>query len=110
MFGRKFRPALIDATRIRDGRLVYIKRVRSGGDELAIARFFSESPQCNDPANHCVPILEVFADFWEPETSFIVMPYLRPFDDPPFGAIGEVIDFMSQILQVSCATVRFYSR
>lgn len=30
----------------------------------------------------------------------MIMPYLRPFDDPEFGAIGEVVDFVKQTLEV----------
>jgi hypothetical protein len=28
------------------------------------------------------------------------MPLLRPFDDPEFGAVGEVVDFVTQMLEV----------
>ncbi len=31
----------------------------------------------------------------------LVTPYLRPFDDPAFGAVGEVVDFIQQTLKVS---------
>lgn len=30
----------------------------------------------------------------------MVMPYVRPFNDPDFGAIGEVVDFIAQTLEV----------
>lgn len=53
-----------------------------------------------DPRNHCVPILDHFPDDKEPYTEFIVMPFLRPFNDPPFCYVDEVIDFVRQSLEV----------
>jgi len=53
-----------------------------------------------DPTNHCVPFLDAFLDPVVCDTSYIVMPLLRPFDDPAFEAIGEVIEFVTQVLEV----------
>jgi len=50
--------------------------------------------------NHCVPILDAFQDPVIPDFSYIVMPLLRLFDNPEFGAMGEVIDFVTQLLEV----------
>lgn len=50
--------------------------------------------------NHCVRILDSFVDAIEPDRYFIVMPFLCPYDDPPFGAAGEVVDFVRQTLEV----------
>ena len=30
----------------------------------------------------------------------MVMPYLRPFNDPEFEAVGEVVEFITQTLEV----------
>lgn len=44
---------------------------------------------------------------------FLVMPLLRAFDDPPFYAVEEVLDFVRQTLEVSavclhgCASFTF---
>lgn len=57
-----------------------------------------------NPANHCVPILDVLEDPIDPTQSLLVMPYLRPFNDPDFGAIGEVVDFVEQTLEVITVT------
>lgn len=86
----------IDATRISDGRRVYIKRVKTGGHELHIATLFPSGPFISHPRNHCVPILDQFddADDW---VTYLVMPFLRRFDDPPFETVADVIDFVSQI-------------
>lgn len=90
----------MDATRQEDGRLVSLKTIRRNQNELDIALSLTSSSLVNHSMNHCVQILDTFSDPIEPDTYFIVMPYLRPFDDPPFGAVGEVIDFIRQTLEV----------
>lgn len=69
-------------------------------DEIAIAKYLSSEASSEDPRNHCVPVLDFFPDPLDHEIYLMVMPYLRPFDDPPFGAIGEVIDCVQQTLEV----------
>jgi hypothetical protein len=51
----------------------------------------------NDPHNHAVPVLDYFT---KDDDGFLVMPLLRKFDDPPFGTVEEVVDFVRQMLQV----------
>lgn len=41
-----------------------------------------------------------YADDDDPKVHFIVMPLLRPFSDPTFYAVGEVVEFAQQILEV----------
>ena len=55
----------------------------------------------SDPRNHCVPVTKVFEDHKNPEVSYMVMPFLRPVDTPPFEYVKEIIDFTDQILEVS---------
>lgn len=93
---------MIDATRQQDGALVSIKTTKKDGDEIPIATYLSSSGLLDDPTNHNVPILEVLPDPLNNQLSLIVMPYLRPFDDPAFGAIGEVVDFIQQSLGGLC--------
>lgn len=31
----------------------------------------------------------------------LVLPFLRPFDNPPFDTIGESVDYFSQVFEVS---------
>lgn len=52
--------------------------------------------------------MDAFRDPELPEVDYIVMPVLRPYDDPEFGAVGEVIEFVTQILEVcpNCARGR----
>ena len=47
-----------------------------------------------------MPILDVFTDPFDASLSLLVMPYLRPFNDPEFCTIGEVMDFIRQTLEV----------
>lgn len=90
---------IIDATR-NDGLSVAIKRIESGPNEVEIAKFLSSPALRDHPFNHCVPVLDAFTDPIQPDRTYIVMPNLRPFDLPKFRYIGEVVDFVSQTLQV----------
>jgi hypothetical protein len=76
---------------------VYIKEVRTGDLESSIALMFSA---IDDPANHSVPILDTFEDSVDKSISYLVMPFLRLADDPPFRVVEEVLDFVDQILEV----------
>jgi len=82
-----------------DGVLVYLKRVKTGDNESRIATMLSQPPLRNDPRNHCVPILDVFQDDQDETISYMVMPFLRLFDKPAFELVGEVVDFVDQILE-----------
>lgn len=86
----------MDARR-SDGSLVAIKSVSNRGHEVKIAQYLSSLPH---PGNHCVAILDVFPDPLAPNRSLMVMPYLRPFFDPEFSLVGELIDFVTQMLEV----------
>lgn len=92
---------IVDATRVADGSQVTIKTVSRHNDEVTIARRLSSKELLRDPSNHCVPVLDVFDDPFDTSKALMVMPYLRPFDDPEFRTIGEVMDFISQTLEVS---------
>jgi hypothetical protein len=91
---------LVDATRISDGKMVYIKRVKTGDQESTIALMFSSPAMRADPRNHSVPILDYFTDEEDPTISYIVMPFLREIDYPPFELVGDVVEFVDQILEV----------
>jgi hypothetical protein len=81
-----------------DGKLVYIKQVQTNDQESRIALMLSSF---QDPSNHSVPILDIFADTQDESISYLVMPFLRPADEPSFYAIGEILNFADQILEVS---------
>jgi len=80
-----------------DGKLVYMKEVRTGDLESSIASMLSA---INDPANHSVPILDTFEDSADNSISYLVMPFLRLVDGPRFEVVEEVLDFADQILEV----------
>ena len=54
-----------------------------------------------DPRNHCVPVMKVFKDHNDAGLSYIVMPFLRPVDSPPFEYVKDIIEFTDQILEVT---------
>ncbi|EPT00389.1 hypothetical protein FOMPIDRAFT_1049710 [Fomitopsis schrenkii] len=92
-------PHVIDATRISDGKLVTIKCVTTGCLEMRIAMMLGMPPLSEDPTNHCVSLLDVFEDAANTNVSYIVMPFLRDFDNPPFECVEDVLDFGEQLLE-----------
>ncbi|GBE85436.1 hypothetical protein SCP_0706230 [Sparassis crispa] len=91
---------VIDATQKADGKLVSIKTVKRDGDEVRIASYLSRPEVSSHPLNHCVRVLDIFPDPFDQGAAFMVMPYLRPFDNPELGAIGEVTEFVRETLEV----------
>jgi hypothetical protein len=53
-----------------------------------------------NPANHCVPILDDFVDDEDSSVSYMVMPFLRLTDKPPFEIVDDIVDLMDQLLEV----------
>lgn len=103
----------MDATRIDDGKLVYIKRVKTGDQESTILMLLNAPDLRGNPRNHAVPILDHFQDDVDPSISYIVMPFLRPLDNPPPEKVGDCIDFVTQYLEVrvgACITLVSYLR
>ncbi|KAG5641199.1 hypothetical protein DXG03_005781 [Asterophora parasitica] len=91
---------VLDAQKISDDSLVCVKRItKVASDEVAIARYLTSPQLRKDPGNHCAPCLDDFKDPEGPEVSYMVMPVLRTFKDPDFGVRGEVVDFVTQILE-----------
>jgi len=96
--------AVIDATRHRDGKRVMLKRLfpEEGPHELRITAIFSSPEAAQNPRNHCVPLLDIIE---VPNTGqkLLVLPFLRPFDNPRFQTYGEFVAFFMQI----CEGLRF---
>jgi len=63
-----------------------------------------------DSRNHVVPLYDVFVDSVQPHIQYMVMPVLRRFDDPDFVTVGEVVEFVSQALEVRRSCSDFGSR
>ncbi|GBE86772.1 hypothetical protein SCP_1000140 [Sparassis crispa] len=93
---------VIDAVRIPEGDLVCLKSVERGGNEIHIAQFLSSSELRSHPINHCVPVIDVLPDPIDAKSAILIMLYLRPFNNPDFGAVGEVVEFMRQTLEGLC--------
>ncbi|KAI0669473.1 kinase-like domain-containing protein [Trametes maxima] len=87
---------IMDATQLSDRELVAIKSFLTEGQELQIAQFFTT---IRDPMNHCVPVREILLDPHDPNSALMVMPFLRPCNNPAFSTIGDVIEFVNQTLE-----------
>ena len=92
----------MDATRIRDGRQVMLKKVlpADGPHELNINRLFSSPEHFGSRNNHCAPLLDVIelsANF--NSQKLMVFPLLRPFNEPPIQTFREFVDFFTQICE-----------
>lgn len=92
---------ILDATYRPSGDRVCIKITKRATREAQIASYLSSERKLLNPSNHCVPVLEVLPDPLNPLQELLVMPYyLRPFNDPEFCTIGEVVEFIRQTLEV----------
>ncbi|KAI0365108.1 kinase-like protein [Pilatotrama ljubarskyi] len=87
---------VMDARRSKEKDMVAIKTFRRDSQELQIARLLSS---LKHPRNHTVPILEILDDPFEPGLSLMVMPYLRPCNNPEFTTVGDVILFVNETLE-----------
>ncbi|KAI0657802.1 kinase-like domain-containing protein [Cubamyces menziesii] len=87
---------IMDARRQNDNKLVAIKRVRRDSRELEIAQFLTS---VGGSDHHCISVLEVLDDPLDPGRSLLVMPYLRPYDNPEFNVVADVVDFAMQTLK-----------
>ena len=95
--------SILDATRISDGEMVILKRVTISVHpfEREIAEYFSSKELKMNPRNHCVPIYAVLEPPGDPDDILLVMPLLRLFYNPPLYTVGELVDFLTQIFEVS---------
>ena len=85
-----------------DGRLVSIKRMSAQTIEASILQLFAGD---TDPRNHCIPVDAVLRDEDSVGWLHCVSPFLRPFDDPAFEYVGEVVDCVDQLLEVSVCAI-----
>ncbi|KAF4621102.1 hypothetical protein D9613_000140 [Agrocybe pediades] len=94
---------IIDATRIRDGNRVILKRVDGSRHpyETDIHLKLSQEDWLNDPHNHAVPLLDLLEPPFvgEENVFFLVMPLLSLYDDPEFQTFGEVIGLLGQMFE-----------
>ncbi|KAG2135802.1 hypothetical protein DEU56DRAFT_806610 [Suillus clintonianus] len=92
---------VVSATRMSDGAHVVLKRIQPSAHphEIEISRFLSSEPLKGQRENHSVEMLDVLHIPDEADEAILVLPLLRPFDDPPFETIGEIIDFVRQVFE-----------
>jgi hypothetical protein len=97
--------AAMDATRRHDGKRIMLKKVFSeeGPHELRIAQLFSSREVARDPRNHCAPLLDVI-ELPNTDQKLMVMPFLRPFNNPRFQTFGEFVSFFMQVCEVNFLT------
>ena len=91
----------MDAERGR-GEFVIMKIIgkRDHPEELDIARYMTG---LEDSRNHCVPLLDSFDAFDDPQRTILVMPLLKRFNDPPFETVWEVVECIGQLFEVRVA-------
>lgn len=82
--------------------MVTLKRIKRGDHpyEADIATYFSSAALITQPANHCVPVYEVFALDDEDDIMVMVMPLLRPYNNPTFDTTGEAVECFRQLFEV----------
>ena len=102
---------MLDAIRLSDGMFVTMKSISANDHpfEAEIGEYLSSPSLASDPTNHCVPIYEVLRVPDVKDRVILVMPLLRPFEEPPFETIGEAIDFFQQVLEVNTTTTSLLS-
>ncbi|KAJ7601857.1 kinase-like domain-containing protein [Mycena polygramma] len=85
---------VLDAIRMSDGAPVVLKTVETGSADTHISGFLTDEPGA---AAFCVPIIDLlqFDDEW----SFMIMPRMRGCDTPDFETVGEVVEFVQQVLE-----------
>jgi serine/threonine protein kinase len=93
----------MDATRSMDGEQVMLKSIPviRGRHELELTRRLSSPELRLEPRNHCVPLLDTLDLPGAYDQKLIVMPFLRPFDEPHFRTYGEFVAFFIQMCEVS---------
>ncbi|TFK31994.1 hypothetical protein BDQ12DRAFT_693231, partial [Crucibulum laeve] len=98
---------VLDARRKMDGKIVCLKMLKKT-EEAEIAQYLYSEQLKDDPCNRSVPIYNHFWDPISPEIHYLVMPVLRPFNDPDFWAVGEVTDFVSQCHELFILIILFF--
>lgn len=93
--------SILDASRSSDGELLTLKRISKSlyPFEVEIGQFFSSPAMAKSAHNHCVPIYEALQVPDDENVCILVMPMLRPYDDPRFDTMGEAVEFFRQIFE-----------
>ncbi|KAG9046465.1 hypothetical protein FS837_004350 [Tulasnella sp. UAMH 9824] len=95
----------LDALRVSDGTLVFLKLVSKSSPEIEIGRLLASDELRLDPRNHTIPLLDVIEDSTNPERVILVLPSLRSIDSPSPTTVKECLDLVNQTLEASQALV-----
>ncbi|KAI0041532.1 hypothetical protein FA95DRAFT_1610940 [Auriscalpium vulgare] len=90
---------IMDGTRMSDGLHVAMKRISDSDfpHEVEIYRRLTSEPLSSDPRNRTAPLFDVLQVPGEPGEHFLVMPLLRPLENPEFETFGQAITSFTQI-------------
>ncbi|KAJ7102602.1 hypothetical protein B0H15DRAFT_876211 [Mycena belliarum] len=94
---------VLDARRVADQYKVVLKLVSSSSEKANTWYLGEYLPEMEpDQRNRCVPLLE-FIELRDDKKyiGILVLPFLRIFDDPPFGRVSEVAEAVGQFLQAT---------
>lgn len=94
------RPGILDATRLADGKTVFLKRVPKDSPEIEIGRYLSSEELQKHQDNHACPLLDVLHDDKDDENVILVFPTLRRLDMPELASVRECVDLIYQTLEV----------
>ena len=75
-----------------------------GPHELIISHLLSSPEFARNPHNHCVPLLDILET--KNGQKLMVLPFLRPFNNPRFQTFGEFVAFFTQICEVDLFIIR----
>lgn len=94
-------PVILDATSVKDGSIVALKKIRSSHSrtEIEISRLLNSPELRSSPKNHTVPLYDVLRTVSKPEYDLIVIPALRHLHNTLFATVGEVIDCVGQLIE-----------
>ncbi|KAI0363015.1 hypothetical protein BV20DRAFT_1070510 [Pilatotrama ljubarskyi] len=95
------RSFILDAVRVSDNSLVVLKQVKKSWNphEVETLQYLLSDALRSDGRNHTAPLLDVLDVPDDSDIAVLVMPLLRPCDDPPWETVGEVISFLLQVFE-----------
>lgn len=92
----------LDATRMLDGTKVILKKVSRDSSDAQFGRLLSSPPYSSNPRNRCVPVYAVLDITDDEGPSIMAIPdSLDTCFKVDFDTVGEVVEFVRQMLDVS---------
>lgn len=93
----------MDANSLKNGTHVVIKLVKRApaSEEFEILKYFAEEPQRSNPRNKCICPLDILHPSDDAKHVMVIFPILRAYDSPQFDTVGEALDFIREMLEVT---------